>query len=168
MMKKDDFIVDCGGIQPEPIMPPIEANDTFVDSTLLGNECIEAAIHEFYQEQTERRFMGICMAVRNRIAQDGHLLFPVDVGVDEDGGQTFEFKNLELDGQPVMVAFTSAEEKEKGPEAGGLSTFIDSVLETLLQMDEIAGLLINPWGESICLGKEDIAMILSPGTERFI
>jgi hypothetical protein len=26
----------------------------------------------------------------------------------------------------------------------------------------IAGLLNNPWGESICLGKEDIAMILHP------
>ena len=167
-MKKDDFIVDCGGIQPEPTMPPIEANDTFIDPMLLGNACIEEAIHQFYLEQTEHRFMGICMAVRNRLAEDGHLLFPVDIGVDEDGSQTFAFKNLELDGQPVMVAFTSAEEKEKGPEAGGLSTFIDSVLETLLQMDEIAGLLINPWGESIFLGKEDIAMILAPGSERFI
>jgi hypothetical protein len=140
----------------------------FEDTTLIGNDIIKKAIHEYYQEQTEHRFMGICMAVRNRIVQDGHLLFPVDVGVDEDAGQTFEFKNLELDGQPVMVAFTSIEEKEKGPEAGGLSTFIESVLEPLLQMDEIAGLLINPWGESICLGKEDIAMILTPGSERFI
>jgi hypothetical protein len=42
------------------------------------------------------------------------------------------------------------------------------VLENLLQMDEFAGLLINPWGESICLGKEDIAMILTPGSERFV
>lgn len=167
-MKRDDFIVDCGGIQLEPIMHPIEANDTFVDPTLLGNECIEAAIHEFYQEQTEHHFMGICMAIRNRMLQDGHLLFPVDIGVDEDGCQTFAFKNLVLDGQPVMVAFTSAEEKGKGPEAGSLSTFMDSVLETLLQMDEIAGLLINPWGESIFLGKEDIAMILTPGSERFV
>lgn len=167
-MKKEDIIVNCGGIQPEPVMPPIEANDFFIDPALVGNECIEEAIHQFYREQTERRFMGICMAVRNRMAQDGHLLFPVDIGVDEDGCQTFAFKNLELDGQPVMVAFTSAEEKKKGPEAGGLSTFIDSVLETLLQMDEIAGLLINPWGESVYFGKEDIAMILTPGSERFV
>ena len=140
----------------------------FEDTTLIGNDLIEKAIHEFYLEQSEHNFMGICMAVRNRIAQDGHLLFPVDMGVDEDGCQTYEFKNLELDGHPVMVAYTSIEEKEKGPQAGGLSTFIDSVLETLIQVDEIAGLLINPWGESICLGKEDIAMILTPGSERFV
>ena len=140
----------------------------FEDTTLVGNKLIEKAIHEFYQEQTDHRFMAICMAVRNRIAQDGHLLFPVDMGVDDEGCQTFEFKNLELEGQPVMVAFTSVEEKEKGPQAGGLSTFIDSTLEALLQMDEVAGLLINPWGESICLGKEDIALILTPGSERFV
>ena len=166
-MRKDEFVVNCGGIQPEPVMHPLETSEYFADSTLAGNECIEEAIHQFYHEQTEQCFMGICMAVRSRIAQDGHLLFPVDIGVDEDGCQTFAFKNLELDGQPVMVAFTSADEKKNGPEAGGLSTFIDSVLETLLQMDEIAGLLVNPWGESIYLGKEDIAMILTTGSERF-
>ena len=167
-MKNDDFIVSCGGVQPEPLMSPIEDEENFIDHTLIGNECIEEAIHQFYLEQTDYRFMGICMAIRNRIAQDGHLLFPVDIGVDEEGCQTFEFKNLELEGRPVIVAFTSVEEKEKGPEAGGLSTFIDSVLEPILQMDGIAGLLVNPWGESICLGKEEIAMILTPGSERFV
>ena len=79
MMKKDDCIVDCGGIQPEPLVPSSEMSGEFVDPTLAGNECIEAAIHQFYQEQTEHRFMGICMAVRNRIAQDGHLLFDESV-----------------------------------------------------------------------------------------
>mgnify|MGYP003293396305 CR=1 FL=1 len=133
----------------------------FVDPTLIGNERIEEAIHLFYQEQTEHRFM-------ERISQDGHLLFPVEMGQDEEGCQTYQFKTLELDGQPVLVAFTSVAEKDKGPEVGGLSTFADSVLETLLQMEDIAGLLINPWGESICLGKEDIALILNPGSERFV
>jgi hypothetical protein len=37
-----------------------------------------------------------------------------------------------------------------------------------MQMDEIHGLLLNPWGESLYLGKEDIGMILTPGSERFI
>ena len=142
--------------------------DEFVDTTLDGNERIEEAIHCFYQEQTEHRFMGVCMAVRDRIAQDGHLLFPVDIGQDEEGCQTYEFKTLDLDGHPVIVAFTSVAEKEKGPLVGGLSTCADSVFETLLQMEDIAGLLINPWGESICLGKEDIALILNPGSERFV
>lgn len=141
--------------------------DGFEDTTLIGNDIIEKAIHEFYQEQTEHRFMGICMAVRSRIAQDGHLLFPVENTLDEEGRQIFDFKTLELDGRPFLVAFTGKEEKEKGPKTGGLATFIDGVLENLLQQDGIFGLLINPWGETICLGKEDIALILNPGSERF-
>jgi hypothetical protein len=37
-----------------------------------------------------------------------------------------------------------------------------------MQMDGILGLLLNPWGESLYLGKEDIGMILTPCSERFI
>ena len=142
--------------------------ETFEDPTLDGNDRIEEAIHLYYQEQTDHRFMGVCMAVRERIAHDGHLLFPVEIGQDDNGCQTYELKTLELDGHPVIVAFTSVTEKEKGPAVGGLSTFADSVFETILQLDDIAGLLINPWGESLCLGKEDIALILNPGSERFV
>lgn len=77
-------------------------------------------------------------------------------------------KTLDLEIGPVLVAFTSMEEKEKAPPSGAVSQFIDSVLEPLMQMDEIQGLLLNPWGESLYLGKEDIGMILTPGSERFI
>lgn len=140
----------------------------FEDTTLVGNEQIEEAIHRFYQEQTPERFMDVCLTIRKRIAENGHLLFPVDMGEDEDGNPIFTFKTLEVDGVSVMVAFTSLAEKQKGPPAGGLSNFIDSVLEPLMQIDEIGGLLLNPWGESLCLGKEDIAVILNPGVERFL
>ena len=60
------------------------------------------------------------------------------------------------------------DEKEKAPPSGAVSQFIDSVLEPLMQMDEIQGLILNPWGESLFLGKEDIGVILTPGSERFI
>ena len=36
-----------------------------------------------------------------------------------------------------------------------------------MEMEEIGGLLLNPWGESLLLGKEEIAVILNPGIERF-
>jgi len=85
----------------------------FKDTALVGNEQIEEAIHRFYQEQTPERFMDVCLAIRKRIAENGHLLFPV-------------------------------------------------------HMDEIGALLLNPWGESFCLGKEDIAVILNQGVEHFL
>ena len=140
----------------------------FDDITLAGNEIIEEAIHQFYQEQTHERFVAACMAVKTRISQNGHLLFPVDMGEDEEGCQTFEFKMLDLVGVPVMAAFTSIAEKEKGPAAGGLSNFIDSTFEPLLQMDEIGGVLLNPWGESLYLNKEDIAWILNKEADNMM
>ena len=39
---------------------------------------------------------------------------------------------------------------------------------TLRGNDSIEELILNPWGDSLYLGKEDIGMILTPGRERFI
>ena len=41
-------------------------------------------------------------------------------------------------------------------------------IEALLQMEDIGGLVINPFGEAIFLDKEDITVILNPGVERFM
>ena len=138
------------------------------DATLAGNERIEEVIHLFYQDQTPELLMAVCLAVRERMAQDGHLLFPADISEDEDGNTMFSFKTLPVDGVDALVAFTSLEEKEKGPASGGVSQFIDCMLEPLMEMEEIGGLLLNPWGESLLLGKEEIAVILNPGIERFM
>ena len=47
----------------------------FEDATLAGNERIEEVIHLFYQDQNPELLMAVCLAVRERMAQDGHLLF---------------------------------------------------------------------------------------------
>ena len=164
----DDFIIDCGGIQPEPLLPIPEKEYPFDDPFLAGNEQIEELIHRFHQEQTSELFTAICLAIREQMANDRHFIFPTDITEDEAGNTLFSFKTLDLEIGPAMVAFTSLEEKEKAPPSGALSQFIDSVLKPLMQMDGILGLLLNPWGESLYLGKEDIGMILTPGSERFI
>ena len=140
----------------------------FIDPTLAGNEQIEEVIHLFCEDPTPELFTAVCLAIRQRMQQDGHFIFPADLFEDEEGCQCFDFKTLDLEIGPVLVAFTSMEEKKKAPPSGAVSQFIDSMLEALLQMDDIQGLLINPWGESLFLGKEDIGMILTPGSERFI
>lgn len=155
-------ITDCGGIQPEPLLCP------FTDPTLAGNEQIEELIHRFHQEQTPELFTAICLAIRKQMTNDRHFIFPADITEDEYGNTLFSFKTLDLENGPVMVGFTGPEEKKKAPPSGAVSQFIDSMLEALMQMDGISGLLLNPWGESLYLGKEDIGMILMPGSERFI
>ena len=164
----DECIIDCGGIQPEPLLPMPEEECTFADPFLAGNEQIEELIHLFHQEQTTELFTAICLTIREQMANDRHFVFPADITEDEDGNTLFSFKTLDLEIGPALVAFTSLEEKKKAPPSGAVSQFIDSVLEPLMQMDGILGLLLNPWGESLYLGKEDIGMILTPGSERFI
>ena len=142
--------------------------DRFEDSTLNGNELVEEMIHRFYQEQSAENLMAVCLAVRQRMDQDGHLIFPADVNTDDEGNQVFSFKTLDFEGSPVLVAFTSVAEREKAPSSGAVSQFIDVMLDVLMQDEEVAGLMLNPWGESLFLGKEDIGLILSPGSERFV
>lgn len=140
----------------------------FEDATLIGNERIEEVIHLFHQEQNSDLLMAVCLAIRERMMRDGHMIFPADIGEDEEGNTLFSFKTMESNGITALVAFTSLEEKQKGPETGAVSQFIDSMLEPLLEMEDIGGLVINPFGEAIFLDKADIAIIMNPGIERLI
>ena len=159
---QDAFITDCGGIQPETLLPP------FSDPSLAGNEVIDEVIRLFHQAQTPELFTAICLAIRERMTQDGHFIFPADISEDDEGNQVFHFKTLDLEVGPALVAFTNMEAHQKAPPSAAVSQFIDIMLEALMQMNEIHGLLLNPWGDTIYLGKEDIGMILTPGSERFI
>ena len=49
---------------------------------------------------------------------------------------------------------------KKAPASGAVSQFIDSMLENLLQQEDIDGVIINPWGEQLVLCQADIAQIL--------
>lgn len=140
----------------------------FEDATLAGNERIEEVIHLFHQEQKPELLMAVCLAIRERMMQDAHLIFPADIEEDGEGNTLFSFKTLESNGMTALVAFTSQEEKRKGPESAAVSQFIDCMLEPLLQMEDIGGLVINPFGEAIFLDKEAITVILNPGIERFM
>lgn len=157
-MKKDDFVVSCGGIQPDPLELPME--EIFVDPTLQGNEKIKDAIHLFHQEQSDENYTAACLAIRERMLYEGHLIFPADVTEDEDGATNFLFKTMDINDMDFLVAFTDRAEYEKAPASGAVSQFIDSVLENAMQQDDIAGVIINPWGEHLVLCKADIVMIL--------
>lgn len=157
-MKKDEYIVDCGGIQPEPLEPPVE--EVFIDPTLYGNEKIKEAIHLFHLEQSDKNYTAACLAIRERMVYEGHLIFPADVTEDEDGATNFLFKTMDINGMDFLVAFTGQEEYEKAPASGAVSQFIDSMLENVMQQEDIAGVIINPWGEHLVLCKADIAMVL--------
>ena len=84
------------------------------DSFLLGNDRIEKVIHLFYEAQTPEHLLAVCLAIRERIAENGHLIFPADINETDCGETSFAFKTLVWNGVNVLVAFTSQTEKEKG------------------------------------------------------
>ena len=133
--------------------------ESFIDPTLHGNEKIKEAIHMFHQEQTNERYDLGCFAVRERMLCEGHLIFPADIIETEDGSTNFLFKTMEMNGMDFLAAFTDQEEYEKRPASGAVSQFIDVMLENVMKQEDIAGVIINPWGEPFVLCKSDIAMI---------
>lgn len=134
--------------------------DRFEDLTLQGNEKIKETIHRYHQEQTNDRYDLGCLAVRERMLRGGHLIFPADIIEEEDETTKFIFKTVMFEEMAFLVAFTDREEYEKRPVSGAVSQFIDVMLENIMQQDDIAGVIINPWGEPFVLCKSDITMIL--------
>ena len=137
--------------------------ESFIDPTLHGNEQIKEAIHLLHQEQSDENYAAACRAVRMCMVCEGHLIFPADVKENTDGSTDFHFKTMEINGMDFLVAFTDQEEHEKAPASGAVSQIIDSMLENVMQQEDIAGVIINPWGEHLVLCKADIAIILDLG-----
>ena len=156
-MDKDEFVNFCSGIRPDPL--PVLQKETFVDPALQGNEKIKEAIHMFHRVQSDENYKAACLAIRERMEYSGHLIFPADIIEDETGTTTFLFKTMDIEGTVLLVAFTDQEEYEKAPATGAVSQFIDSMLENVMQREDIAGVILNPWGEHLVLCKADIALL---------
>ena len=139
--------------------------ESFIDPSLHGNEQIKEAIHLFHQEQSDENYAAACGAVRMCMVCDGHLIFPADVIENADGSTDFLFKTMDINGMDFLVAFTDQEEYEKAPASSAVSQFIDSMLENVMLDENIAGVIINPWGEQLVLCREDIARILTRGVQ---
>lgn len=149
------------------------------DEFLDGNELVEAAISEFKQHCTEEGLRFILYTLEMRMQQNGHFILPTQAQFDftklfdlskinagdvitnpEESHFTFctvqdEDRNL------WMVAFTSKEEYEKGESVSAVfSQFIDWIFDATLQNDSVAGIVINPWGESIRLPKDILTALM--------
>lgn len=130
-----------------------------IDPFLDGNEEIDEAISAFYAAPGNDSLDVVLKAFRKRILKDGHLLVPVVVSED---GQEFKFRLVDGgDGQPWPVAFTSPVEYRGGEKSDILSLFIDQILETALQDEDMPGFIINPWGKSFRMTNELIRYLFS-------
>ena len=131
-------------------------NQEVRDPFLEGNEIIEETIAKFHKDQSKENLIAVLESIRTRMHADGHFLIPV---IANPTGDEFSFCTLKVhDGTPMMVAFTSPEEFEKGERVQVISHFIDALLKAVIDNNE-NGFIINPWGQSFLLTRELIEMI---------
>ena len=66
------------------------------------------------------------------------------------------------DGQMWWIAYTSFDEELKGADniKSTFLTDIDKLLNSALQVDEISGIIINPWNKTLMIDKELIKIII--------
>ncbi len=131
---------------------------TFHDPFLDGNEIIEEAILNYYNNTVRENLVAVLEAIIKRANENGHFIIPVESVEDDD--MSFTFRAIHAnDGGLWQAAFTSQSEFEKGEPSRILSNFIDTTLEACLDFEEVEGFIINPWGRSFKLTKELIKII---------
>ena len=131
-----------------------------MDEGLQGNEKIEQAIRELQQTPSGEELAHTLTVVRRRMKVGGQFIVAVE---PSRGDGKIQIQAIQTaDGQQWWAAFTSFEEELKG---GGSvqSTFltdIDQLFNSALQVNEIEGIILNPWNRTIMLDKNLINIIL--------
>ena len=130
------------------------------DEGLLGNEKIEEAIAALQQQPTQELLAHALTVVRRRMRENGQVIIAVEPNAA--AGQMKLQAVKTSDGNSWWAVFTSFDEELKG---GGSvqSTFltdIDQLFHSALQVNEIEGIILNPWNRTIMLDKNLINIIL--------
>ena len=130
------------------------------DEGLNGNEKIEQAVYALQQEATQEQLAHTLTVIRRRMKEHGQFVVAVEPNL---GSEQMQLRTIRTaDGASWWYAFTSFEEELKG---GGSvqSTFltdIDQLFHSALQVNEIEGIILNPWNRTIMLDKNLINIIL--------
>lgn len=130
------------------------------DKGLQGNEKIEEAIAGLQKETTQEMLAHTLTVIRRCMKADGQFIIAVEPPKG-DGQIRLEAIKTE-DGRSWWAAFTSFEEELKG---GGSvqSTFLTDIgqlFNSALQVNEIEGIILNPWNRTIMLDKNLINIVL--------
>lgn len=136
----------------------IQNNDT-KDEGLKGNEKIEEAISALQQEASQELLAHTLTVIRRRMKEEGQLILAVEPSVAEE----LKIQAVKTaDGKKWWGAFTSFEEELKGSDRV-MSTFltaIEPLFQSAVQVNEIEGIILNPWNRTIMLDKTLLRLIL--------
>lgn len=130
------------------------------DEGLQGNEKIETAIAALQQEATEEMLAHTLTVIRRRMRENGQLIVAVE---PPEGNAQVKIQAVKTeDGAQWWAVFTSFEEEVKGS-GSVMSTFLadmHQLFTAVLPVDEIKGIIINPWNRTLMLDKNLLHIIL--------
>ena len=137
----------------------IQNNDT-KDEGLKGNEKIEEAISALQQEASQELLAHTLTVIRRRMRENGQLIVAVE---PPEGNAQVKIQAVKTeDGAQWWAVFTSFEEEVKGS-GSVMSTFLadmHQLFTAALPVDEIKGIIINPWNRTLMLDKNLLHIIL--------
>ena len=136
----------------------IQNNDT-KDEGLKGNEKIEEAISALQQEASQELLAHTLTVIRRRMKEEGQLILAVEPSVAEE----LKIQAVKTaDGKKWWCAFTSFEEELKGGDSvkSTFLTAIEPLFQSAVQVNEIEGIILNPWNRTIMLDKTLLRLIL--------
>lgn len=131
-----------------------------VDKGLQGNEKIEEAIATLQSQSTPELLAHALTVIRRRMKEQVQLIIAVEPSPLSNEMNVQAVKTS--DGKNWWVAFTGFDEELKGGDSVK-STFLtdmDKLFQSALTVDEIEGVIINPWNRTIMLNKRLISIIL--------
>ena len=129
------------------------------DEGLKDNEQMEQAILTLQQNPTQEMLAHVLTIVRRRMRAHGQLIVAVEPPA---GNSQMRLQAIQTDdGKKWWAAFTSFDEELNG---GGsvMSTFLtdmEKLFVSALSVDEIEGVIINPWNRTLMLDKNLIRII---------
>lgn len=130
------------------------------DEGLQGNEKVETAIAALQQEATEEMLAHTLTVIRRRMRENGQLIVAVE---PPEGNAQVKIQAVKTeDGAQWWAVFTSFEEEVKGS-GSVMSTFLadmHQLFTAALPVDEIKGIIINPWNRTLMLDKNLLHIIL--------
>ena len=130
-----------------------------IDKGLVGNKLIEEAIKGLQEEATQEMLAHTRTVIRKRMKQKGQLIIAVEPSF---GSQQMNISvEKTADGLLWWTAYTGFEEEMKGGNQVK-STFLtdmEQLFKSVLDVDEINGIILNPWNRTIMLDKTLINII---------
>ena len=130
-----------------------------LDKTLQGNDKIETAIAALQQDATEEMLAHVLTVIRRRMKERAQLIIAVE---PPKGDGKINLQAIKTsDGKQWWAAFTSFDEELKGV-GSVMSTFLtdmEKLFVSALSVDEIEGVIINPWNRTLMLDKNLIRII---------